>query len=43
MGIAHVHRAGELKVRRIDRPDLEIDAARIHPLGQRDLFPFEKR
>jgi hypothetical protein len=42
MGVAHVHRAGELQIGRIDGADLEVDAARIHPFGQRDFFPFEQ-
>ena len=43
VGVSHAHGAGKMKVRGINRPDLEIDAASIHPFSKRYLFPLEKR
>ncbi len=43
VGIAHIHRARQLQIGRIDRANLEVDAARIHSLGQWNLFPFQQR
>ncbi len=43
MRVAHVDAAGGVHHRIVNRPDLQLDAARVHRLGQGDLVPFEAR
>ncbi|MNE40709.1 hypothetical protein D3C80_1347460 [compost metagenome] len=41
--IAHGDGAGRVQHRGVDRPDLKLDAARVHLFGQRHLGPVEAR